>query len=296
MWLGLPVLGLAMLYLKVPFFIPRERYRELFWLAATNMFVWHAVMIVVVKNLSSGRSAILGYTMPVFSALFGAWFFGQQLRARNWLGVAAAALGVSFLLWHELTQLSGRPLSVLLALVAAATWAVGTQRLRTTTMPVATLTISLSTAPPASLAAGADLGYQAPLPPELVKPQEEELPIAGQREGRPRSSRKPRPFSTSSSTRDLSLGPRVGSGKSCGFSTAMSASRATSARVAASTSATSAALSGICQSLRLAISGPYQAAAPVCSGGSSNDMIDSPCQASHGNRGANSSVSLVDRR
>jgi drug/metabolite transporter (DMT)-like permease len=126
----------------VPFFIPRERYRELFWLAATNMFVWHAVMIVVVKNLSSGRSAILGYTMPVFSALFGAWFFGQQLRARNWLGVAAAALGVSFLLWHELTQLSGKPLSVLLALVAAATWAVGTQRLRTTTMPVATLTIS----------------------------------------------------------------------------------------------------------------------------------------------------------
>jgi len=142
MWLGLPVLGLAMLYLNVPFFIPRERYRELFWLAATNMFVWHAVMIVVVKNLSSGRSAILGYTMPVFSALFGAWFFGQQLRARNWLGVAAAALGVSFLLWHELTQLSGKPLSVLLALVAAATWAVGTQRLRTTTMPVATLTIS----------------------------------------------------------------------------------------------------------------------------------------------------------
>ena len=142
MWLGLPVLGLAMLYLRVPFFIPRERYRELFWLAATNMFVWHAVMIVVVKNLSSGRSAILGYTMPVFSALFGAWFFGQQLRARNWLGVAAAALGVSFLLWHELTQLSGKPLSVLLALVAAATWAVGTQRLRTTTMPVATLTIS----------------------------------------------------------------------------------------------------------------------------------------------------------
>ena len=39
-----------------------------------------------------------------------------------------------------------------------------------------------------------------------------------------------------------------------------------------------------------------QAAAPVCSGGSSNDMIDGPCQASHGKRGANSSVSLVDRR
>ncbi len=30
MWLGLPVLGLAMRYLKVPFFILRERYSELF--------------------------------------------------------------------------------------------------------------------------------------------------------------------------------------------------------------------------------------------------------------------------
>jgi drug/metabolite transporter (DMT)-like permease len=142
MWLGLPVLGLAMRYFKVPFFIPRDHYRELFWLAFTNMFVWHALMMLVVKNLSSGRSAILGYTMPIFSALLGAWFFGYQLRARNWLGVAAAALGVSLLLWHELTQLSGQPLSVLLALVAAASWAVGTQRLRNTTMPVATLTIS----------------------------------------------------------------------------------------------------------------------------------------------------------
>jgi drug/metabolite transporter (DMT)-like permease len=136
------VLGLAMRYFKVPFFIPRGHYRELFWLAFTNMFVWHALMMLVVKNLSSGRSAILGYTMPIFSALLGAWFFGYQLRARNWLGVAAAALGVSLLLWHELTQLSGQPLSVLLALVAAASWAVGTQRLRNTTMPVATLTIS----------------------------------------------------------------------------------------------------------------------------------------------------------
>ena len=141
-WLGVPVLGLALVYLKVPFFIPRANYRALFWLAFSNMFVWHALIILAVKSLSSGRAAILGYTMPIFSALLGAWFFGNQLKGRHWLGVAAAALGVSLLLWHELTNLSGSPLGVLCALVAAATWAVGTQQLRRTTLAVATLTIS----------------------------------------------------------------------------------------------------------------------------------------------------------
>ena len=27
-WLGVPVLGLALVVMKVPFFVPRERYRE----------------------------------------------------------------------------------------------------------------------------------------------------------------------------------------------------------------------------------------------------------------------------
>ncbi|GAB3481909.1 DMT family transporter [Polaromonas eurypsychrophila] len=141
-WLGLPVLGLAMVVMKVPFVVPRDKFRELFWLAFANMFVWHALIIVALKHLSSGRAAILGYTMPIFSALLGAWFFGNTLTARSWVGVGAAALGVSLLLWHELTNLSGAPLAVLCALIGAATWALGTHKLRNTTMPVATLTIS----------------------------------------------------------------------------------------------------------------------------------------------------------
>lgn len=142
LWLGIPVLGLAMVHLRVPFLVPKDNYRELFWLAFTNMFVWHALIILAVKNLSSGRAAILGYTMPIFSALLGACFFGTRLKARHWLGVAAAALGVALLLWTELTHLSGRPLGVLCALVAAAVWAFGTQQLRNTTLAVATLTLS----------------------------------------------------------------------------------------------------------------------------------------------------------
>ncbi|RYF60497.1 MAG: EamA family transporter, partial [Comamonadaceae bacterium] len=112
------------------------------WLAATNMFVWHACIILAVKELSGGRAAILGYTMPVFSAIVGGLFFGNSLNRRSWLGVSVAGVGVSLLLWHELTSLAGKPAYVALALVAAATWALGTQLLRRTAIPVPTLTLS----------------------------------------------------------------------------------------------------------------------------------------------------------
>jgi drug/metabolite transporter (DMT)-like permease len=142
MWLGLPVLGIALLILRVPFRIPRANWRELFWLALANMFVWHALIIVAIKSLSSGRSAILGYSMPIFSALLGAFVFGNRLNGRAWMGVTAAALGVLLLLWHEFSQLSGSPMGVGLALVAAATWALGTQLLRRTRLLAPTLAIS----------------------------------------------------------------------------------------------------------------------------------------------------------
>jgi drug/metabolite transporter (DMT)-like permease len=142
LWLGTPVLGLALLAMRVPFRIPRAHWRELVVLSVFNMFIWHALIIIALQSLSSGRSAILGYTMPVFSAVLGALFFGERLAARAWGGVCAAAVGVVLLLWHEVANLSGRPLGVLLALIAASTWALGTQLLRRTRMPVPTLAIS----------------------------------------------------------------------------------------------------------------------------------------------------------
>ena len=140
--LGTPVLGLALLWMKVPLRIERKYWPELLVLAVFNMFIWHGLIIIAVQSLSSGRAAILGYTMPMFSAVIGAAFFGNRLQARAWGGVAAAALGVVLLLWHELTNLTGKPVGVLLALVAACTWALGTQLLRRTRMPVPTLAIS----------------------------------------------------------------------------------------------------------------------------------------------------------
>ena len=142
LWTGVPVLWLVLRVMKVPFYVPRKDWRELFWLAVTNMFVWHVLIILAVSVLSSGRAAILGYTMPVFSALLGVAFFGARMGLKQWLGVGAAAVGVSLLLFNELTHFAGQPLGVLMALVAAAVWALGTQKLRATTIAASTLTLS----------------------------------------------------------------------------------------------------------------------------------------------------------
>jgi len=80
--------------------------------------------------------------MPIFSALIGALVFGAALAPRAWLGVGAAAVGVLLLLWHEFTGLAGNPAGVALALVAAATWALGTQLLRRSRVDLPTLTLS----------------------------------------------------------------------------------------------------------------------------------------------------------
>lgn len=142
MWLGLPFLALGLLVMKAPFRLARVHWRELFWLTLFNMMIWHALMIIAVKSLTSGRAAILGYSMPIFSALLGALYFGHRLTLRAWGGVAAAALGVLLLLWHEISNLSGRPLGVLYALISALAWAVGIQLMRRSKLTVPTLTLT----------------------------------------------------------------------------------------------------------------------------------------------------------
>jgi drug/metabolite transporter (DMT)-like permease len=141
MWLALPVLWAMLRLGRVPWVIARRDWPELLVLALTNMIVWHILVILCVQALSSGRAAILGYTMPIFSALWGVAFFGERLRPRHLAGIAAATGGVALLLWHEFDSISGRPLAAIGMLVAASVWALGTQQMRRTTLAAPTLAI-----------------------------------------------------------------------------------------------------------------------------------------------------------
>lgn len=139
---AVPVLWAAARIQGVSLRIPAGEGRAVLKLAIPNMFIWHACMIVGLKMLSSGRAAILGYTMPVWAVLFGLVFYGQQLTRLSWLAIALTLAGSGLLLSSELANLSGQPVGTLLALVAAAGWGYGTVLMKRTpvTMPTIALT------------------------------------------------------------------------------------------------------------------------------------------------------------
>jgi drug/metabolite transporter (DMT)-like permease len=48
-------------------------------LGLPNMLGWHTAAILGVKELASGRAAILGFTMPIWTVLIGTLFLGEKL-------------------------------------------------------------------------------------------------------------------------------------------------------------------------------------------------------------------------
>ncbi len=141
--MAVPVLALLVRLQGLPLLLPRSHWGAALRLSFFNMIAWNALTVLAIPMLSSGRAAILAYTMPIFSALLGSWLYQQKLGARAWLGVLAAALGVCLLLWHEIISFSGSPLGVALMLLSALSWASGTHQLRRASVPVPLLTLSL---------------------------------------------------------------------------------------------------------------------------------------------------------
>ena len=139
--------GLASLYAYarwrgISLAINRPLARQIVILAIPNMVIWHLFAIYAVASLSSGRAAILGYTMPVF-AMLAAWGLnGERPHWRQWLGVAAAAAATGLLLSSEFDKIAGAPLGTLIMLIAAASWGIGTAMLKRTHLEIDTLALT----------------------------------------------------------------------------------------------------------------------------------------------------------
>ena len=112
-------------------------------LGLPNVLGWHTLSIFGVQELASGRAAILGFTMPIFTVLLGAAFFGERVTPRVRVAVLCAALAIGLLLWHELARLSGRPQGVLWMLSAALCWALGTLMFRRAKLTLSPLVVTV---------------------------------------------------------------------------------------------------------------------------------------------------------
>ncbi|HUL64264.1 MAG TPA: DMT family transporter [Burkholderiaceae bacterium] len=111
-------------------------------LAIPNAIIWHLLVVIALRMLPAGRSAILGYTMPVWVVIAGLLFFHERPTARQAFGVLAAFAGMVLLLSSEVHEIAGRPQATLLILAAAAAWGYGTHLLRRELRDMPTLALT----------------------------------------------------------------------------------------------------------------------------------------------------------
>ncbi|MBY4897388.1 DMT family transporter [Cupriavidus sp. AU9028] len=133
---GLIALGLALRARGISLAVPRDTWGPIFRLALPNMVIWHLLAIGAVKMLSSGRAAILGYTMPIWAVVWGLVLFRERISASAWVGIGCALAGTLLLMSSEFGALTGSPTGTVMMLAAAAGWGYGTQLMKRTQLAV----------------------------------------------------------------------------------------------------------------------------------------------------------------
>lgn len=139
---GLAVIWLAARAQGASLAVPAGARMTVIRLAIPNMLIWHSMIIIGVKLLSSGRAAILGYTMPAWAVLSGLIFFGDRISRSALVGIALAMSGALLLLSSEFSRLSGQPVGTVLALIAAAGWGFGTVLMKRTQLDMPTISLT----------------------------------------------------------------------------------------------------------------------------------------------------------
>ncbi|MCU0896995.1 MAG: DMT family transporter [Burkholderiales bacterium] len=127
---------------RLPIGVPEGAWGKLVVISLFNMTGWNILAIYGIPLLESGRAAILGYTMPVWSVVLGTVFLGERFTARRALGVALGMAGMALLFAGEVAALGRSPLGATLMVSAAISWAIGTVLMKRwkLAMPASTLT------------------------------------------------------------------------------------------------------------------------------------------------------------
>ncbi len=89
------------------------------------------LLAIAQSSISSGLTALLGATVPLFLALFARGGLGERLSRRAWFGLLIGLVGIGLLVDPAGGQLG----AILLALVASAAWAAGSLRSRVVDAP-----------------------------------------------------------------------------------------------------------------------------------------------------------------
>jgi drug/metabolite transporter (DMT)-like permease len=122
--------------------VPRALWPKVAALALANIAGWNGLVLFGVAQLPAGRSAILAYTMPVWSVLFSLALLNEPLSKRKIAGMGLGMLGMALLLGDDIRHFERTPVAALLILGAAIAWAFGTVLLRKWKLPLPQNTLS----------------------------------------------------------------------------------------------------------------------------------------------------------
>jgi drug/metabolite transporter (DMT)-like permease len=110
--------------------IPRALWPRVAVLALFNIAGWNGLIVFGVQQMPAGRSAILAYTLPIWSVLFSLWLLHEPLSGRKLVGLLVGMGGMAVLLGEEIVNVRRAPVGGLLIIGAAMSWGFGTVLLR----------------------------------------------------------------------------------------------------------------------------------------------------------------------
>ncbi len=106
--------------------VPDGQWKRLMFSSLFNVTGWNLLIGYGVLMLPSGRSAILAYTMPLWTVMLSALFLHEAFTIRKTAGVMLGMSAVALLLAAEFAHMRAAPNGALLIIGAALSWATGT--------------------------------------------------------------------------------------------------------------------------------------------------------------------------
>jgi drug/metabolite transporter (DMT)-like permease len=110
--------------------VPRALWGRMVVLALLNISGWNGLLLFGLQQLPAGRSAILAYTMPLWSMLFSLVLLHEPLSPRRIVGLVLGMLGMALLLGEDIGALQRTPTGAALILGSAMSWGLGVVMLR----------------------------------------------------------------------------------------------------------------------------------------------------------------------
>ena len=140
--LGCLSLGAYVWHTRESLYVPPQERWLTFKLSLGNMVLRHLGLVLGLTLLKSGRTAIIGYTMPVWALLASVIFYKAQFTWRTSLGVVLSLSATYFLAKEEMAYFAGQPLGLAMTLSAAIAWGTGNAMIKHSKLSISSISLT----------------------------------------------------------------------------------------------------------------------------------------------------------